>query len=158
MKNKSFFDRIADVIIKVLKFIGISISPKNTESKSTMVELVTELEKIPQCEEVDYMIKEAKSGEYHNYKNRKYVCGKQGFCAVAVAFSKRNPAIEKYLKPLACAIANGDYDETCDDIDSKKMSNEIMKDSAMTMKQKKHLHKTLDLKIPKKTQFGKRYF
>jgi hypothetical protein len=128
-------------------------------NKSTMIELVTELEKIPQCEEVDYMIAEARSGEYHDSKNRKYVCGKAGFCAVAVAFTKRNPSIEEYLKPLVKAIENGDYDEPADDIDNKKMSNEIMKDPSMTMRQKAHLHKMVGLKKPKsKSPFGKQYF
>lgn len=128
-------------------------------SKSTMIELVTELEKIPKCEEIDYMIEEARSGEYHDLKNRKYVCGKMGFVAVADAFSKRNPSIAEYLKPLVEAVKGGDYDEPADDIDNMSMANNIMKDSSMNRKQKDALLGTLGLKkkIPK-SPFGKRYF
>ncbi|OED40243.1 hypothetical protein ACH42_17165 [Endozoicomonas sp. (ex Bugula neritina AB1)] len=44
--------------------------------KSTMVELVEELQKLPQSPDIEYMIEEAKAGEYHDYKNIKYDCGK----------------------------------------------------------------------------------
>lgn len=124
-----------------------------------MIELVTELEKIPQCEEIDYMIAEAKSGEYHDLKNRKYVCGKMGFVAVADAFGKRNPSIAEALNKLSDEIKNGDYDEPADDIDNMSMTNDIMKDSSMNSKQKGALLKTLGLKKKTtKSPFGKRYF
>jgi len=38
--------------------------------KSTMVELVEELQKLPDSQEMQEIIKEAKAGEYHDYKNR----------------------------------------------------------------------------------------
>ena len=41
-----------------------------------MVELVDELRKLPQSEGIELMIEEALAGEYHDYKNVKYVCGK----------------------------------------------------------------------------------
>ena len=45
--------------------------------KSTMVELVQELEAVtPRTPLVEKMILEAKAGEYHDYKNNKYACGK----------------------------------------------------------------------------------
>ena len=46
------------------------------ERKSTMVELVEELRKLPESPEINFMIEEALAGEYHDYKNEKYVCGK----------------------------------------------------------------------------------
>ena len=45
-------------------------------AKSTTVELVAELRKLPKSKEIDYMIEEALAGEYHDYKNKKYDCGK----------------------------------------------------------------------------------
>lgn len=41
-----------------------------------MIELVQELKKLPRSSEIEFMITEAKAGEYHDYKNKKYVCGK----------------------------------------------------------------------------------
>lgn len=131
-------------------------------SKSTMIELVEELEKIKEavpCEEIDYMIKEARGGEYSDYKNKKYTCGKMGFVAVADAFSKRNPELLPHLTPLSEAIKNGEYDETADDIDNMKMTNEIMKDTSMNTKQKEGLLNMIGLKKKTgKSPYGKRYF
>lgn len=41
-----------------------------------MIELVQELEKLPRTPLIDEMIEEARAGEYHDYKNEKYICGK----------------------------------------------------------------------------------
>lgn len=129
-------------------------------SKSTMIELVAELEKIPvKCEELDYIIAEAKAGEYHDFKNRKYSCGKMGFVAVADAFSKRNPELLPYLTPLSDAVKDGEYDETADDIDTMSMTNDILNDDSMNQKQKEGLMGMLGLKKKtKKSAYGKRYF
>jgi len=48
----------------------------NRQRKSTMVELVDELRKLPKSPDIDAMIADALAGEYHDYKNVKYVCGK----------------------------------------------------------------------------------
>lgn len=127
-----------------------------------MIELVAELEaineKVP-CEEIEYMIKEAREGQYHDFKNKKYACGKMGFVAVADAFGKRNPNIVSHLEPLVEGIKNGDYDETADDLDQKRMSNDIMSDPSMNVKQKENMHEVLGLKKPKnKSPYGKQYF
>jgi len=132
-------------------------------SKSTMIELVEELEKIKSivpCEEIDYMIKEALSGEYHDHKNRKYVCGKVGFVAVADAFSKRNPELLPHLTPLSDDIKKGDYDESPDDIDNMQIINGIMKDTSMNSKQKETMIRMLGLKKKTKSAsaYGKKYF
>jgi len=49
---------------------------KTRPRKSTMVELVEELRKLPPTPELAAMIAEALAGEYHDYKNNKYACGK----------------------------------------------------------------------------------
>lgn len=77
-----------------------------------MVELVEELEKLPRTPEIEKMIVEAKAGEYHDYKNQKYVCGK-------LESSRR-------LRSLGCIdlakrIENGEFDEEADEEDKAEM-------------------------------------
>lgn len=83
--------------------------------KSTMVELVEELEKllavetIPQIKAgLEHMIVEAKAGEYHDYKNKKYTCGKM---------ASSHLLRQMGFIGLAKAIENGDYDEEADEED-----------------------------------------
>lgn len=84
--------------------------------KSTMIELVDELEKLPKSPEIEFMIEEAKAGEYHDYKNRKYICGK-------MESSQRLRRLG-YVD-LAKRIENGEFDEEADDIDKQNMRNEL---------------------------------
>lgn len=72
---------------------------------STMTDLVTELEKVPKTPLVEKIIEEAKAGEFHDYKNRKYACGK-----IAASALLR----EANLIALAKRIENGDFDEEAD--------------------------------------------
>ena len=84
--------------------------------KSTMVELVQELEKIqPRTQGIAIMIAEAKAGEYHDYKNQKYDCGK-----VAVVQRLRLEG----LSVLAKSVIDGDFDEEADDEDLAMMKSE----------------------------------
>lgn len=84
--------------------------------KSTMIELVEELGKLPKSPEIDFMIQEAKAGEYHDYKNRKYICGK-------MESSQRLRRLG--FIDLAVKIENGEFDEQADDIDKQMMRNEL---------------------------------
>ena len=84
--------------------------------KNTMIELVTELEILPKSTEIDFMIKEAKGGEYHDYKNKKYVCGK-------MESSQRLRKLGHL--DLAKRIENGEFDEECDDLDKQMLRNDI---------------------------------
>lgn len=84
-------------------------------NKSTMVELVDELEKLlktPQPQQIinglNFMIAEAKAGEYHDYKNDKYVCGK----VASSGYLRKMGFIE-----LAKRIENGEFDEEADEQD-----------------------------------------
>ena len=86
--------------------------------KSTMVELVTELEKLPASPEIDLMIEEAKAGEYHDYKNRKYACGK-------MESSQRLRRLG-YLG-LAHRIEQGEFDEEADEEDKALMRKDLEK-------------------------------
>ncbi len=85
-------------------------------SKSTMVELVQELELLPNSEAINCMIKEAKAGEYHDFKNDKYACGKM-----------ESSARLRYLgyPELAYRIEHGEFDEEADDLDIQMMKNDL---------------------------------
>lgn len=97
--------------------------------KSTMVELVQELEKLPQTPQILEMIAEAKAGEYHDYKNQKYVCGK-------VESSNRLMALGH--KDLAMRIRDGEFDEEADASDVQ-----MLRETAPP-----ELHKVLKLDQP----------
>ncbi len=84
--------------------------------KSTMVELVEELQALPQSPEIDEVIAEAKAGEYHDYKNRKYVCGKMA------VYGKLKAA---GLDDLANRVTAGEFDEEADAEDIKNMRADL---------------------------------
>lgn len=80
--------------------------------KSTMVELVDELKKLPQTPEIEIMVNEALMGEYHDYKNQKYPCGKM---ESALRLDKLGH------HGLAARIKDGEFDETADEQDKDEM-------------------------------------
>lgn len=87
--------------------------------KSTMVELVEELRKLPQTPKVLTMIEEALAGEYHDYKNDKYVCGK-----VASAGLLRQMGGPEHVA-LAKRIEEGEFDEQADAEDDKMLAGHM---------------------------------
>lgn len=90
--------------------------------KSTMVELVTELEAItPRTPQIEFMIAEAKAGEYHDYKNEKYICGK-----IAVAELLRKAG----LTELRERVIDGEFDEEADEVDQENMRKEWLDSGA----------------------------
>ena len=91
-------------------------------SKNTMIELAQELEARNTPDgRYDELISEAKAGEFHDYKNEKYLCGKLAFVAIV---SDKFPE----LKDLADQVKNGDYDEQMDEEDKKKMRSDLKSD------------------------------
>ena len=84
--------------------------------KSTIIELVDELRKLPKSKEIDFMIDEALAGEYHDYKNNKYICGK-------VEASSRLDMLGYH--DLAYRIKNGEFDEEADAEDDKMIAGII---------------------------------
>ena len=83
-------------------------------SKSTMIELVQELELLPKSDGIKYMIREAKAGEYHDFKNDKYACGKMESSARLRSLG---------YPELAYRIERGEFDEEADDLDIQMMKN-----------------------------------
>ena len=81
-----------------------------------MTDLVDELKKLPQTPDIKFMIEEALAGEYHDFKNRKYTCGK-------LESSQRLRKLGHM--DLARRIENGEFDEEMDEEDKKKMKDEL---------------------------------
>lgn len=94
------------------------------EKKDTRVHLVVELEKLKQYPEIKYMIEEAKAGEYHDYKNQKYCCGKtESYTRLKqLAFHYQDEACSY----LADRIAEGEFDEEADEDDKAMMRKELL--------------------------------
>ena len=86
------------------------------EYKSTMVEMVQELEKIePRYAVVQSMIAEAKDGEYHDYKNKKYDCGKVAVLNYLFGAAQEFPDIAEPLNAIRDDLMRGVYDEKADE-------------------------------------------
>lgn len=91
-----------------------------------MVELVKELEDIREREmdirirgKLTEMILEAKAGEYHDYKNKKYTCGK------VAAYSLLEMIGTPACKALASRIMEGEFDEEADEADKEMMRKDL---------------------------------
>lgn len=99
--------------------------PNQRIRKSTMVELVTELESLratpgvgeKERQGLAYMIEEAKAGEYHDYKNDKYTCGK----AASSGMLRQMGFI-----PLAKRIEEGEFDEEADEQDKAMLRRDAL--------------------------------
>jgi hypothetical protein len=89
------------------------------ERKDTRVHLVEELKKLPQTPLIEQMIAEAKAGEYHDYKNEKYACGK----VVSAAMLDQAGHHE-----LAARIKDGEFDEEADEEDIAQMRKMLPKE------------------------------
>ena len=61
---------------------------------------------------LDEMVKEAQAGEYHDYKNEKYACGK---------FESATRLDSMGFHNLSARIKNGEYDEEADEADKAEM-------------------------------------
>lgn len=90
-----------------------------TKTKSTMVELVAELEEIHKKSategfrlSLEQVIAEAKAGEFHDYKNKKYAEGK----SVLVGYLRA-----LHLEALALRVIDGEFDENPDELDLEEM-------------------------------------
>jgi hypothetical protein len=79
----------------------------------TRIHLVQELEKLPnKTPLINFIITEAKAGEFHDYKNKKYTCGK---------VAAHTLLTQAGLSELASRIRNGDFDEEADEEDKAEM-------------------------------------
>lgn len=99
-----------------------------SESLSTMVDLFGELSGLNYWSPgMQVLMDEAISGEYHDYKNRKYACGKVAVVEklrAEASLPKTPRAIKDALRAMAERVIAGVYDERADDIDKEKMRRE----------------------------------
>lgn len=87
--------------------------------KSTMVELVELLRQKPQSTLRDEIIKEALAGEFHDYKNDKYTCGKVAAAHLLTVAG---------FHDLATLVKEGEFDEEADEQDKTNMRKNLPKE------------------------------
>lgn len=104
--------------------------------KNTMVELVDELTKRNKDGKFDQMINDAKTGEYHDYKNKKYDFGKVAFVTHASVYPE--------LADLVEDVKKGVYDEVAD-ADDKAMMIQDLKDNCSSPQEVERMIKMLGL-------------
>lgn len=93
------------------------------QRKDTRTDLVEELLKLPQTRGLAFIIKEARAGEFHDYKNQKYVCGKVALVDYLRAESRIHPnneAAQELIK-LQDRVIAGEFDEEADEEDKAEM-------------------------------------
>lgn len=109
--------------------------------KSTMIEMVEELEKLRPLflatgkdadDVLNFLIKEAKAGEFHDYKNQKYDCGKVQVCSFLDQLAKqcherKFTDLAAGLSKISADVKNGEYDEEAD-LEDQKMLGGILSD------------------------------
>lgn len=88
--------------------------------KSTMVELVDELRKLPQTLAIKFMIEEALVGEYDDYKNEKYTCGK--YESATRLYKIGTPE----ARALSERIKEGEFDEEADAEDKAMLKRDAL--------------------------------
>lgn len=94
----------------------------------TRTDMVAELKKIPVIKWTPLLqaiIAEAEAGEFHDYKNIKYVCGKVAANELLSICAKQDfnddEEVKKILLAEADKIRNGTYDEEADEADKAAM-------------------------------------
>lgn len=94
--------------------------------KSTINDLPVEIESlIPENERtplINQIITEARAGEFHDFRNQKYVCGKVQVHAMLLKTG------DKRFEPLMKAIINGEYDEPANEDDLAAMKKDWIAD------------------------------
>ena len=84
-----------------------------------MVELVELLRQKPQSTLRDEIIKEALAGEFHDYKNDKYTCGKVAAAHLLTVAG---------FHDLATLVKEGEFDEEADEQDKTNMRKNLPKE------------------------------
>lgn len=125
--------------------------------KSTMVELVIELEKLSPSEAKDKMILEAKSGSFHDYKSMA-LCGKMHFVKCAQWCRRRmNDQDIEIIDRLDKEIQDGVYDEVADKEDRESMARDIDENTKNKAEADK-LKELLGLNKQPPSKWGNKFF
>jgi hypothetical protein len=89
-----------------------------------MIELAAELRALPQTPEIAFILHEAERGEYHDFKNQLYACGKVevvGKLRAAADHPRTPKAAREVLRGLAQRVIEGEFDEAPDEDDIEEM-------------------------------------
>lgn len=109
-------------MVKRFKNIGNRINKDIKMRKTTIVDLPKDIKTaIPEYEtneKLMLIIKEAEAGEFHDFKNKKYVCGK--FQVHAMLFGLK----DQRLNGIIHDIIHGVYDESPDAEDKAEMKKD----------------------------------
>ena len=132
--------------------------------KNTMIELVTELEKLPKTPYIETLISKAKEGQFHDYRS-KALCGKmyavQCIDHVQMHDSQLTPKDSEALQIIRQDIIEGEYDEPFTKEDQEIVFKEIDEDPSVSERDRdffKSMMKTPEDKKNNRAGFGKRYF
>jgi hypothetical protein len=103
---------------------------EHKEHKDTRVHLVEELLRLEPTAEVLELLAEARSGEYHDYKNEKYVCGKTEAVRKLRNASDRTSSLADKAKliELSERVVEGEFDEQADAQDVADMQKTLPKE------------------------------
>lgn len=103
--------------------------------KTTIIDLPNDIQQaLPNFKEnklVMEIIRQAKAGEFHDFKNTTHVCGKMA--VVKMLYEADEPA----LMSIRQAVIDGDYDESPDDDDKAKMKKDWLDDGGTEESYKK---------------------
>lgn len=86
------------------------------KTKDTRFDLVEELRALPSTPGREQMIVDAVAGEFHDYKNKKYMCGKVELV---------NQLRKESLYSLAQRVIDGEFDERADADDLELLRRDI---------------------------------
>ena len=92
--------------------------------KSTTVDLAAELRALPQTPEIAFILGEAEAGEYHDFKNRRYACGKVEAVRKlreAASLPRTPRQARDALRLLSERVIAGEFDEAPDDDDIEEL-------------------------------------
>lgn len=128
-------------------------------SKDTTIELVQELEKLKHQEIKARMIDLARRGEFHDFRSNA-ICGKHYFveCANWCLRNVKDQEDLDLMGRLIKEIINGDYDETCSELDAARIMKEVNKDPNMSERDKAFMSAAFGPKKKRNGLFGKKYF
>jgi len=103
--------------------------------KSTITDLPKDIQAVvPNFKEnaaIMEIIRQAQAGEFHDFKNTTYVCGK---VALVEMLQETN---EPKLISIAKAVVNGEYDESPDEEDKAMMKKDWLDDGGTEEQYKK---------------------
>ena len=105
-------------------------------SKNTMIDLIPELEKLTKCEGSRLLIEDAKNGDFHDFRNKKFTCGKVALAGLMKEWIECYPADKDQAQSIYDDVVGGVYDEQMTDDDKEYLKKELENDVSLSEKDK----------------------